>query len=68
MVKTLLRQGIKYQKQMRPCFYRGSTLTNLNNCDFASAGSQKIKNGQDLTSAGDHGTTFFKIQFMIFLK
>jgi len=27
--------------------------TNLNGCDFASAGSRKIKNGQDLTSAGD---------------
>jgi len=27
--------------------------TNLNNCDFVSAGSRKIKNGQDLTSAGD---------------
>ena len=27
--------------------------TNLNNCDFASAGSRKIKNGQDLASAED---------------
>jgi len=27
--------------------------TNLNNCDFASVGSRKIKNGQDLASAGD---------------
>jgi len=27
--------------------------TNLNNCDFASAWSRKIKNGQDLASAAD---------------
>jgi len=27
--------------------------TNLNNCDFASPGSRKIKNSQDLASAGD---------------
>jgi len=27
--------------------------TNLNNCDFACAGSRKIKNGQDLASVGD---------------
>ena len=53
MAKTLLLQGIKCQKQMWPCFCRGSTLTNLNDCDFASAGSRKIKNGQDLASAGD---------------
>jgi len=26
--------------------------TNLNNCDFASAGSRRVKNGQDLASAG----------------
>jgi len=52
MAKTLLLQGIKCQKQMWPCFYRGSTLTNLNGFDFASAGSRKIKNGQDLASAG----------------
>jgi len=38
---------------MRPCFYRRSTLTNLNSCDVASAGSRKIKNDQDLASAGD---------------
>jgi len=37
---TLLLQGVNIS-------------TNLNNCDFASAGSQKIKNGQDLASAGD---------------
>ena len=49
----MLLQGIKCQKQMWPCFCRGSTLTNLNNCDFASVGSRKLKNGQDLASAGD---------------
>ena len=53
MAKTLLLQEIKCQKQMWPCFCRGSTLTNLNGCDFASAGSQKINDGQDLASAGD---------------
>jgi len=37
---TLLLQGVNIS-------------TNLNNCDFASAGSQKIKNGQDLASTGD---------------
>jgi len=37
---TLLLQGVNIS-------------TNLNNCDFASGGSQKIKNGQDLASAGD---------------
>ena len=43
MAKTLLLYEIKCQKQMWPCFCRGSTLTNLNDCDFASAGSQKNK-------------------------
>jgi len=37
---TLLLQGVNIS-------------TNLNNCDFASTGSRKIKNGQDLASAGD---------------
>ena len=37
---TLLLQGVNIS-------------TNLNNCDFASAGSRKIKNGQDLASAAD---------------
>jgi len=32
---------------------QGSTLTNLNDFDFASAGSRKINNGQDLASVGD---------------
>jgi len=40
MAKTLLLQGVNIS-------------TNLNGCDFASAGSRKIKNGQDLASAGD---------------
>jgi len=53
MAKTLLLHGIKCQKQMWPCFCRGSTYQNLNNCDFASAGSWKLKNGQDLASGGD---------------
>jgi len=35
---TLLLQGINISKK---------------SCDFASAGSRKIKNGQDLASAGD---------------
>jgi len=37
---TLLLQGVNIS-------------TNLNNCDFVSAGSRKIKNDQDLASAGD---------------
>jgi len=53
MAKTLLLQGIKRQEPMQPCFCRGSTLTNLNDFDFASAGSRKINDGQDLASAGD---------------
>jgi len=53
MAKTMHLQGIKCQKQMWPCFCRGSTLTNLNDFDFASAGSRKIKNDQDLASVGD---------------
>ena len=57
----------KNKEWPRPCFCRGSSAktnvnlllqgvnisTNLNNCDFASAESWKIKNGQDLASAGD---------------
>jgi len=38
MAKTLLLQGINISNK---------------SCDFASAGSQKVKNGQDLASAGD---------------
>jgi len=58
---------LKNKEWPRPCFCRGSSAktnvtlllqgvnisTNLNNCDFASVGSRKIKNGQDLASAGD---------------
>jgi len=38
MAKTLLLQGINISKKI---------------CDFVSVGSRKIKNGQDLASAGD---------------
>ena len=67
MVLTLLSRGVKNKEWPRPCFCRESSATtnmilhlqrisistNSNNGDFASAGSQKVKNGQDLASAGD---------------
>jgi len=63
MIVTLLLQGVKTKEWPRPCFCRGSSVkTNVtllvqrinilkNNCDFASTGSQKSKNGQDLAFA-----------------
>jgi len=53
MAMTLLLQGIKCQNKCDLAFQGVNILINLNNCDFAATGSRKIKNGQDLASAGD---------------